>query len=249
MEISLTWAVWEGGFHCSISSKIRNKHLMKQRLSLYNRNIGTTKCGTRTRVKRTMVKLDDESASSRLHVTPDEVLRLRKEVRKGRNGHRNEVMIYMGYRHGFRCGELVRLKWNQILWEEEDIQVMRLKMRGKHPESDIHPLDHWEMKSLRALAKAAKTDKGWIFLSERKDGTRGGRMTERGFFQIIARAGIKAGLSVPVHPHMLRHGCGFRMNDEGRNSRSIQAWLGHRDISSTQIYCAMSSDYFRREGF
>ena len=133
--------------------------------------------------------------------------------------------------------------------EEEDIQVMRLKMRGKHPESDIHPLDHWEMKSLRALAKAAKTDKGWMFLSERKDGTRGGRMSERGFFQIIARAGIKAGLSVPVHPHMLRHGCGFRMNDEGRNSRSIQAWLGHRDISSTQIYCAMSSDYFRREGF
>jgi type 1 fimbriae regulatory protein FimB/type 1 fimbriae regulatory protein FimE len=191
-----------------------------------------------------MTKRDDESASSRKHVTSKEVERLRKEVRRGRNGHRNETMIYMGYRHGFRCGELIRLKWNQILWEEQDIQIVRSKMRGKRPESDIHPLDDWEMKSLRALAKAAKTDKGWIFLSER-----GGKMTERGFFQIIARAAVKAGFTFPVHPHMLRHGCGYRMNDEGRNMRSIQAWLGHRDISSSQTYCAMSANYFRREGF
>ena len=193
-----------------------------------------------------MVKLDDESASSRKHVTSGEVKKLRDAVRRGRNGHRNEAMIYMGYRHGFRCGELVRLKWNQILWEEEDIQVLRSKMRGKQGESDIHPLDAWEMKALRWLAKAAKTEKGWIFRSERKNG---GRMSERGFFQIIARAAVKAGFSFPVHPHMLRHGCGYRLNDEGRNARSIQAWLGHRDISTTQMYCAMSASHFRREGF
>lgn len=193
-----------------------------------------------------MVKREDESAATRKHVTPAEVVKLRKEVRKGRNGHRNEAMIYMGYRHGFRVGELVRLKWNQILWEEEDIQIVRSKHGGKDDNRDTHPLDNWELKALRALAKAAKEERGWIFRSERKDG---GRMTERGFFQIIARAAVRAGFNFPVHPHMLRHGCGYRLNDEGRNMRSIQAWLGHRDISSSQIYCAMAAGYFRREGF
>jgi site-specific recombinase XerD len=196
-----------------------------------------------------MSSLDDASVGKRLHVTPDEVDKLRKAVRLGRNGHRDETMIYMGYRHGLRCGELVRLKWTQILWEEEDIQIVRSKLRGKRLESDLHNLDNWEMKALRAIQRAQKTERGWIFRSERKDGKRGGRMTERGFHQIIARAGVKAGLSIPAHPHMLRHGCGYRMNAEGRNARSIQAWLGHRDISTTQMYCAMSADHFRREGF
>ncbi len=196
-----------------------------------------------------MSSLDDKSVGKRLHVTPDEVKRLRDAVRRGRNGHRDETMIYMGYRHGLRCGELVRLKWQQIIWDEEDIQIVRSKLRGKHPESDLHPLDNHEVKALRALARAQKSEKGWIFRSERKDGSHGGRMTENGFFKMLARAGVKAGLSIPVHPHMLRHGCGFRMNVEGRNARSIQSWLGHRDISTTQMYCAMSSDHFRKEGF
>jgi len=196
-----------------------------------------------------VVKRDDESAASRKHVTPDEVKRLRDTVRKGRHGHRDETMIYMGYRHGFRCGELVRLKWNQILWDERDIQILRLKHGSELPNRDTHPLDAWELKALRAIQKSAKTDKGWIFRSERKDDRNHGRITERGFFQIIARAAVKAGFDFPVHPHMLRHGCGYRLNDMGRNMRSIQAWLGHRDISSSQMYCAMAADYFRREGF
>ncbi len=193
-----------------------------------------------------MSTLDDEAVGRRKHVTPGEVKKLRDTVRKGRNGHRDETMIYMGYRHGLRCGELVRLKWHQILWEEEEIQIRRSKMRGKHSETDLHPLDDWEMKSLQSLLRAQKTEKGWVFRSERKPYN---RMTENGFFKIIQRAGVKAGLSIPAHPHMLRHACGYRLNDEGRSTRSIQAWLGHRDISSTQMYCAMSAGHFRREGF
>lgn len=192
-----------------------------------------------------MANRDDESASTRKHVTQGEVDKLLAEVRKGRNGRRDECMIYMGYRHGFRCGELVRLKWSQILWEEEDIQILRSKMQSGKPNNDIHNLDRWELKSLRALAKTSKTDKGWVFRPER--GTN--HMSENGFYKIISRAGVKAGINFPVHPHMLRHGCGYRMNDENRNMRSIQSWLGHRDVSTTQMYCAMSSSHYRKEGF
>ncbi len=246
MEISSLWAVWATGYTVPILTKNKNSCLTKQRNSLYNCDSGTTKCGTKTRVSRTVVDRNDEESPTRNYITAPEVKKLRVEVRKGRNGYRNETMVYMGYHHGLRCGEIVRLKWNQILWEEEEIQIVRSKHGSKLPNRDLHPLDDWEMKALRALQRAAKTEKGWIFRSERKDGE---RLSERGFFQILARAGAKAGFDFPVNPHSLRHGCGYRMNDEGRNARSIQAWLGHRDISTTQMYCAMNASYFRREGF
>ncbi len=165
-----------------------------------------------------------------------EVDRLRKAAGRGRNGHRNSTMIYMAYRHGLRVSELVRLKWDQILWEEEDIQIQR----RKGSESGTHPMDDFEMKALRKLPG---DHIGWVFRSERGD-----RLTERGFFQMLARAGRAAELGFAVRPHMLRHGCGYRLNSEGRNTRTIQGWLGHVNIANTAIYTALAADHFRKEG-
>jgi len=145
-------------------------------------------------------------------------------------------MIYMAFRHGLRVSELVRFKWDQILWEEEDIQVLR----RKGSESGTHPMDDLEMKALRKLPGKHT---GWVFQSER-----GGKMTENGFFKMLARAGLAAGLEFPVNPHMLRHGCGFELNAEGRNTRTIQGWLGHKNIASTVIYTALGSQHFREQG-
>ena len=186
-------------------------------------------------------KDDDELATTRKHLLPGEVKKLWETARKGRNGHRDATMIYMAYRHGLRVHELVRFKWDQVLWEEEDVYIMRCK----GSESGTHPMDDTEMKWLRALQKASKTDKGWVFRSERKNR---GRMTENGFFKMLARAGKAAGLAFDVHPHMLRHGCGFRMNAERCNTRTIQGWLGHKNIANTEQYTAMGSSHFRDAG-
>lgn len=68
-------------------------------------------------------------------------------------------------------------------------------------------------------------------------------MTAAGFRKTFARTGIEAGLP-SVHPHMLRHGCGFGLIDRGVDVRTVQAWLGHRDISNTVRYTTVSARRF-----
>ena len=53
---------------------------------------------------------------------------------------------------------------------------------------------------------------------------------------VITEVGKRAGLGIEVHPHMLRHSCGFALANKGRDTRLIQDYLGHRNIQHTQIY-------------
>ena len=55
------------------------------------------------------------------------------------------------------------------------------------------------------------------------------------FNYICAEVGKRAGMSLNVHPHMLRHSCGFALANKGRDTRLIQDYLGHRNITHTQI--------------
>jgi len=48
-----------------------------------------------------------------------------------------------------------------------------------------------------------------------------------------------------IHSHMLRHSCGYKFANEGRDTRSLQAYLGHRNIQSTVRYTAMAPDRFK----
>jgi len=74
---------------------------------------------------------------------------------------------------------------------------------------------------------------------------RGGPITDSNFRKIIARLGVAAKIGFPVHPHMLRHACGFALANAGHDTRSIQAYLGHRSIASTVIYTALSDAAFK----
>ena len=65
--------------------------------------------------------------------------------------------------------------------------------------------------------------------------SRGG-MTDSSVRKIIARAGDQAQLGFPLHPHMLRHACGFKLANEGHDTRAIQHYLGHRNIQHTVRY-------------
>ena len=49
----------------------------------------------------------------------------------------------------------------------------------------------------------------------------------------------------PIHAHMLRHSCGYKFANEGKDTRSLQAYLGHRSINSTVRYTAMAPNRFR----
>ena len=72
-------------------------------------------------------------------------------------------------------------------------------------------------------------------------------MSERAVHAIVQRAGRDAGFAFDAHPHMLRHARGFKLANEGVDTRAIQAFLGHRRIESTTIYTALDASRF--DGF
>jgi site-specific recombinase XerD len=79
-----------------------------------------------------------------------------------------------------------------------------------------------------------------VFVSER-----GGPVTPSWFRKMMAGLGQRAGLTCGIHPHMLRHSCGYKFANEGRDTRSLQAYLGQRNIQSTVRYTAMAPDRFK----
>jgi integrase-like protein len=89
-----------------------------------------------------------------------------------------------------------------------------------------HPLLGDELRALLKLNREAKSP--FIFVSER-----GVPFSVSGLQKLIERAGIEAKLSFKVHPHMLRHSTGYALANKGIDSRTLQAYLGHRSIQST----------------
>ena len=69
-------------------------------------------------------------------------------------------------------------------------------------------------------------------------------MTTAAVRKIIARAGKVAGLGFPVHPQMLRHACGYKLANDGHDTRAIQHYMGHKNIQHTVRYTELTADRF-----
>ena len=168
----------------------------------------------------------------------EEVRQLRAAAAKlGRHGHRDSTMILMGYRHGLRVTELVNLSWDVVNMNQHEVFIRRVK----GSKLTMHTMQRDEMTALRKLGPNRS---GLVFRSERGKGP----VSERSFYAIIARAGKEAGLGFPVHPHMLRHACGYYMGNQDPPipTRVIQEWLGHVSIEHTVQYTDLNPDVFRR---
>jgi type 1 fimbriae regulatory protein FimB/type 1 fimbriae regulatory protein FimE len=181
-------------------------------------------------------RVSNRERRTREYLTPHEVDKLITAAnRVGRYGHRDATLILISFRHGLRVSELVALRWDQVDLEQGFLHVSRLK----HGVPSTHPLRGPEIRALRRLRR----DHGispYIFTSER-----GGAMTDCLVRKIIARAGDEAELGFPVHPHMLRHACGFTLANAGHDTRAIQHYLGHRNIQHTVLYTEMAGDRFK----
>jgi site-specific recombinase XerD len=64
--------------------------------------------------------------------------------------------------------------------------------------------------------------------------------------KIVGRAGEVAKIGFPVHPHMLRHAAGYYLANRSEDTRSIQAYLGHANITHTVRYTELAADRFKR---
>jgi site-specific recombinase XerD len=65
--------------------------------------------------------------------------------------------------------------------------------------------------------------------------------------RLFGRIGARAKMPFPIHPHMLRHGCGYALANAGHDTRALQAWLGHKNIQHTVRYTELAPDRFRND--
>jgi type 1 fimbriae regulatory protein FimB/type 1 fimbriae regulatory protein FimE len=152
----------------------------------------------------------------------------------GRHGQRDSTLLLVAYRHGLRVSELVALRWDQVDLTQGLLHVSRLK----NGVPSTHPLRGLELRALRRLKRDYEGP--YVFATER-----GGPMTTATVRKIVARAGELAKLPFPVHPHMLRHACGFKLANDGHDTRALQHYLGHRNIQHTVRYTEMAPDRFK----
>jgi Phage integrase family len=92
----------------------------------------------------------------------------------------------------------------------------------------------------RAPAAAAYPDSAYVFVSERKT-----PLCADAVRKIVGRPGREAGIEFPVHPHMLRHATGYKLANDGQDTRAIQHYLGHRNIQHTTRYTELAADRFK----
>ena len=172
----------------------------------------------------------------REYLTPNEIEKLLEASKQvGRYGARDAAMILMAYRHGLRVSELIALKWSQIDLQQGLLHVNRLK----NGIASTHPLFGPELRALRVV-KRDYPDTEYVFMTERKS-----PITDSTFRKIVARAGREAKFSMPIHPHMLRHSTGFKLANDGQDTRSIQHYLGHKNIQHTVRYTELSPVRFK----
>ena len=188
-------------------------------------------------VKRTVApprRRPNAELRPREHLTEREVEKLIEAAKGNRHGGRDSAMILVCFRHGLRASEVVELQWSDVEFETGTLHLRR----AKGGQTSTHPLLGDEMRALRALKRDAKSP--FIFVSER-----GAPFTVSGLQKMVERVGIEAKMPFKVHPHMLRHATGYALANKGTDTRTLQAYLGHRSIQSTVRYTELAPGRFK----
>ena len=178
----------------------------------------------------------DAHERPRDYLTEEEFLRLLQGTRGSRYRWRNTAMLMLTFYHGLRVSELCNLRRTDLDLLHGRIWIARLK--GSL--STEQPLRADEVRALkRYLSQRGDAQLPWLFLTER-----GAQFTRFTINYLVDSTGKRAGLAVHVHPHMLRHGCGYALANRGYDLRLIQDYLGHRDPKHTTRYTRTAAHRF-----
>jgi integrase/recombinase XerD len=152
-------------------------------------------------------------------------------------GIRDRTMLEIMYAAGLRVSELVSLKHDDV-----DLLAGLIVCHGKGSKERRVPLGksaiHWLQQYAAVKAGYGKSSLPYVFLH------RGRQFTRQLAWSIIKRRAEAAGIK-SVSPHTLRHSFATHLLQHGADSRSVQALLGHSDISTTQIYTHITDQHLR----
>ena len=175
------------------------------------------------KVPRSLPKSLSEAQVEALLGAPDEATA---------HGLRDRAMLETLYASGLRVSELVGLKVQQVSLDMGVVRVL-----GKGAKERLTPLgeeavawiDRYQREARAALLAGRKSDA--LFVT-----ARGGPMTRQGFWALVKRYAVVAGIRAAISPHTLRHAFATHLINHGADLRVVQMLLGHADISTTQIY-------------
>jgi integrase/recombinase XerD len=155
---------------------------------------------------------------------------------------RDRAMLEILYATGLRVSELVSLKLGDL-----QMDVGYLTAFGKRSKQRIVPLGEAAVAALRDYLDYGRPgldkERGshYLFLNRSGQG-----LTRQGFWKIIKRRAGEAGIRQNITPHTMRHSFATHLLENGADLRSVQAMLGHADISTTQIYTHVSRERLRQ---
>ncbi len=173
------------------------------------------------------------------NLTLDEVERLLAQPDPAEPlGVRNQAMLELLYATGLRVSELLALRLQDI-----NLEVGYVVAYGKGKKERLVPVGEVALEKIKEylstarprLAKAVRTPH--VFLNRS-----GRRLTRQGFWKLLHRYALQAGITSSVTPHVLRHSFATHLLERGADLRSVQLMLGHASISTTQIYTHLNRE-------
>ena len=157
-------------------------------------------------------------------------------------GVRDAAMLELLYAAGLRVSELINLKLQDINLEAGFVRIF-----GKGSKERIVPIGIHAKEKISHYLKTARSQRlkqapsPYFFIARA-----GNPMTRQGFWKLLRRYAMQAGLTEKITPHSIRHSFASHLLEGGADLRAVQIMLGHVDISTTQIYTHVTRDHLKK---